>query len=360
MRRLSLVLSLVAAACSGNDNESDSGSIVPAVDAPPGGGAIVDAPVSGGEIDAGGVTVVDAPPAQPRPDAAPIPDGGVRFLTAPPPYPDCPADINFKPEGGYSGRVGGQKFCGPNSPNCPTEYIPGNSGSPCTTAADCTGPNPVCLTGPKYPQGVCAATGCEYGSNFGCPAGDFCLNGGDGQTYCIDGCGIDETNCFKHCSRDGFSCVTSESKTIGYCLGTEGMRQCNPSESATCTGSFGDGVCGQSAWDDQTVGNCFETCDVFAQDCSKDGHGCYSLFEYPGYPVCFQSQGEPAGSSCVRTTECAEGLRCSCDNGSFPCTSEKHCRTYCSTNGRHPCTDPNTYCRPLEENGNLGSCEPKP
>jgi hypothetical protein len=62
----------------------------------------------------------------------------------------------------------------------------------------------------------------------------------------------------------------------------------------------------------------------------------------------------------VRTTECAEGLRCSCDNGTFPCTSTKHCRKYCSANGKYPCTDPNTYCRPLAENGNLGSCEPKP
>ncbi len=285
-------------------------------------------------------------------------DLGPPFVNDLPDYPACVEGHAFKPEKGYSGGVRGQKRCGPDSPNCPTTYIEGNTGAPCTTAADCTGKDPICLTGDKYPGGMCAATGCEYGSNLGCPAGDFCLFAGE-QTYCVQGCGIDETGCFEHCDRSEYSCFTSESTTLGYCLGSEGTRHCNPIEQTTCTREpFGDGVCAQSAWDDQSLGACYETCDVFKQDCSKDGAACYSLFEYPGYPVCFQSQGEPEGSECVRTTECAEGLRCSCDNGSFPCTGKKHCRKYCAADGDYPCPT-GTFCRPLVEDGRLGSCEPQ-
>jgi hypothetical protein len=287
------------------------------------------------------------------------PDPNARFLTAPPPYPACAQDIAFKPADGYHGGILGQKRCGPASPDCPTTYIEGNTGAPCSSASDCTGKDPVCLTGPKYPGGSCAATGCEFGSNRGCPKGDFCMSPGDGQTYCVDGCGIDETGCFKHCARDGYACFTSESDSLGMCLGTDGSRECNPTASATCTNpSFGDGVCGQTAWDDQSIGRCFETCDPLEQDCSKDGTACYALIEYQGYPVCFQHQGEQDGSSCGRTTECGEGLRCSCDDGSVPCTAEKHCRAYCTTDGDYPCANPSYRCRPLVEGGRLGSCHP--
>jgi hypothetical protein len=347
MRPLAFLLCIWTVACSDASN-------------PP--GADPDGNVATGSADpalaadGGSSPMVDAP--APRSDGRHVDaDPNIRFLTDPPPYPDCPPDIEFHPEGGYSGLVNGQRNCGPASPNCPTTYIDGNSGAPCASASDCTGKDPVCLISSKYPGGVCAATGCEIGSNFGCPRGAYCLNA-DGQTYCIEGCGIDQRGCFRHCSRTGYACFTSESKYLGYCLGADGARDCDPSASASCTmPEFGDGVCGQTAWDDQSIGNCFETCDVYAQDCSEEGRGCYLLFDYPDYPVCFQSQGEPEGSTCVRTTECAEGLRCSCDNGTFPCTSTKHCRKYCSSDGNYPCPV-GSYCRALADGGNLGSCEP--
>jgi hypothetical protein len=72
----------------------------------------------------------------------------------------------------------------------------------------------VCLNGDKYPGGACAATGCELGSNFGCPRGATCVNGGDGQTYCLAGCGVDQSGCFVHCERDGYAYPSSAVMTI--------------------------------------------------------------------------------------------------------------------------------------------------
>ncbi len=352
MRRSAWVSLLLAYACASNGGTQDTGGVGPQAD---GGGAVT--------IDAAIPMVADAREGTATTDGNPDdPDPGTRFITAPPPYPTCSKDIAFKPEYGYHGGVRGEKRCGPASPDCPTEYIEGNTGAPCTTAADCTGKDPVCLTGARYPGGVCSATGCEFGSNLGCPKGDYCMFAGDGQTYCLAGCGIDETGCFKKCDREEFSCFTSESKKLGMCLGAKGTRDCDPLASATCENpSFGDGVCVQTAWDDQTVGRCFETCDVEKQDCSKDNTACYSLMEYAGYPVCFQTQGEEDGSECIRATECAAGLRCSCDEGNslVPCPSAKRCRQYCTTNGDLPCVNPDYVCDPIKEGGRLGTCEPK-
>jgi hypothetical protein len=310
-------------------------------------------PPPGGSPDAGG-------PPPPLGDAPP--DGDERFLTAPP-ADDCSAQVaaNWEPIGGFSGGIFGRDVCGPSSPNCPTTYVAGNSGSACSSAGDCTGLDPVCLDGPKYPGGSCSATGCELGSNFGCPEGAVCIDSSTDETYCVGGCGIDQSGCFVHCARSDYACFTTESSSLGICLGVEGVRQCNPSATNRCTvPEFGLGVCVQTSWDDQTVGRCFEICDPLAQDCSGDDEGCYLLREYDRTAVCFQSWGFPEGTRCSRMTQCAEGLRCACDSPDFDACrngeSQMFCREYCAMDGTVTCPS-DRVCRAIHEGGNLGSCQ---
>ncbi len=310
--------------------------------------------------NAGDAAAPDAPPSGP---VEPPPDSDDLFLTAPP-GPDCSPDLaaTWEPIGGFSGGISGRDTCGPRSPDCPTSYVSGNTGAPCSSAADCTGLAPVCLDGPKYPGGACSATGCELGSNFGCPEGDTCINGGDGQTYCAGGCGLDRSGCFVHCERGEYACFTTESKSLGMCLGIVGVKQCDPSASNRCTRpELGDGICVQTSWDDQSVGRCFETCDPLVQDCSRDGEGCYVLREYSGFPVCFQSWGFPEGTRCSRMTQCAEGLRCACDSAdAADCSSgasHMFCRRYCPTDGSTPCPA-GTTCRAVADGSRFGSCQP--
>lgn len=346
LRRLVLVLAL--AAC-GDDSSGPGGS--PNVTDP---SPLPPVP----EAADGGVDDASLPPD----DGVTPPDPDQRFLTELP-GPDCTPEVaaDWTPQHGPSGGIDGTGNCGSSTGSCPTSYVDGNSGEPCSSAADCTGRNPVCLTGEKYPGGTCAASGCELGSNFGCPAGDTCVTGGDGETYCLEGCGYDVSGCFVHCARAGYACFNSESRTLGMCLGAAGTSQCDPAASNLCTqAAFGDGICVQTAWDDQTVGRCFETCDPIAQDCSRDGEGCYVLREYAGYPVCFQSWGFPEGASCERMTQCAEGLRCACDSPDPAyCAglTNMHCRAYCPTDGSVPCPA-GTTCRALRAGSSWGSCQP--
>jgi hypothetical protein len=354
-----LTLTVAAAACAGDGTTNPD----PLFPEPDGGGGELPDGGGGGQPD-GGAPLPDAPLSEPDAGGGDMggdglpPDPDVRFLTQPP-GEACSGEVaeSWEPKGGFSGGIPGTKTCGPKGPDCPTTYIPGNSGAACSSAADCTGPNPVCLKGSRYQGGTCAATGCELGSNFGCQEGGVCINGGDGQTYCVGGCGLDESGCFVGCGRDGFSCFNTESKSLGTCFAAEGVRQCNPSASATCTlESFGDGVCVQTSWDDQTVGRCFETCDPIAQDCSLEGTACYVLREYKGYPVCFQHWGFPEGSECDRMTQCDEGLRCGCDiSGASPCPIGLRCRKYCALDGSTECPS-DTRCTPLVPGSRWGSC----
>lgn len=267
------------------------------------------------------------------------------------------------PRDGYTGGIPGNGVCGRST--CPTTYVDGNTGAACASAIDCTGKDPVCLKGTKYPGGSCSATGCEFGSNLGCPAGDTCMNGGDGQTYCLKGCGYSTDSCFVHCGREGYSCFATESASLGLCLGEAGTRQCDPTESDQCdpdSTGFGPAICVQTGWDDQSIGRCFERCSPTRQDCSRDGEGCYSLVEYSPYPVCFQSWGFPEGASCKRMTQCGEGLRCACDfadKTKCPNLRNMHCRYYCAVSGAygHPC-DAGEICRPVAPGSSLGSCQP--
>jgi len=289
------------------------------------------------------------------------------LFVKPLPGPSCnpqPADDTWAPRDGNSGGIPGTGQCGHSSP-CPTTYIPGNTGAPCASASDCTGLSPVCLRGSKYPGGSCAATGCELGSNKGCPAGDACINGGDGQTYCLQGCGYAQEGCFVHCARDGYSCFATESRSLGTCLGEAGTRQCDPTTSDQCdpaTTGVGPAICVQTGWDDQSIGRCFERCHPIQQDCSRDGEGCYSLIEYSPYPVCFQNWGYGEGESCKRMTQCGEGLRCACDyEDKSRCEglTNMHCRYYCATSQTtgHLCNAGET-CRPLKPGSSWGSCQP--
>jgi hypothetical protein len=376
-----VLLALAAFACAGNDDPTND-PIVPGIDggtnpdlpdAPRGDPdpGTPDAPVSPdpGTPDAPipDPGTPDAPPTPGTPDGPPGPnpdeppvDPDERFLTAPPPAACTPeVAATWIPDRGFSGGIPGTKTCGPNSPNCPTTYIPGNSGAPCSVDTDCTGPDPVCMRGDQWGTGTCAARGCELGSNFGCPERSVCINGGDGQTYCVGGCGIDQSGCFVGCDRDGFSCFNTESRSLGTCFATAGIRQCDPSASPFCSRpDFGGGICVQTSWDDQTVGRCFETCDPIRQDCTRSGDACYVLREYSGTPVCFQTWGYPEGAECDRMTECAEGLRCGCDVvGQSPCQTGLICRRYCALDGSTTCPS-GTFCTPLASGSRWGSCLP--
>lgn len=242
---------------------------------------------------------------------------------------------HWSPMGGPNGGLIADGSCGSRTGNCPTSYVEGNVGAPCTTDRDCTGLDPVCLTGAKYAGGTCSSRGCELFSNKGCPPGDYCLDAG-GETYCVEGCGIDESGCFVGCNRPGFACFNSESKTLGYCLYGPAIRQCDPSQGIHCTTpEFGDGLCDHIAWDDPTIGRCFETCNPIAQDCTRDTDACYTVRDME-MPVCYQHVGRAEGEACTRNTHCGEGLTCQCDfDDRTVCTQntkddvEMRCRRYC-------------------------------
>jgi hypothetical protein len=274
----------------------------------------------------------------------------------PPSCTDETADT-WSPSRGPNGGLIGRGVCGSSS-TCPTAYVPGNVGDPCDADSDCTGMRPVCLaSGPsgKYPGGMCSSRGCELGSNLGCPAGDTCIDGGS-DTYCLEGCGIDQDNCFVHCPRDGYACFNTESKTMGFCMGEAGVRECNPAAGLACSDpGFGAGLCDQVSWDDPTVGQCFETCDPIAQDCSNSLHGCYVVRDVEE-PICYENWGFDEGAVCTRLTHCEEGLTCQCDfddRSLCPNNSNMHCRRYCSAAA--PCPS-GLRCRIIESG--VGACIP--
>ena len=234
--------------------------------------------------------------------------------------PSCSGkDVDsWSPSHGPNGGLIGGGGCGSSSGACPTSYVEGNVGAACSSDGQCSGRNAVCLTGPESGGGTCSARGCEIGSNFGCPRGDTCI-ALFGDTYCMEGCGIDETECFVHCGRDGFSCFNTESKYLGYCLFADAVAQCDPMTSVTCTSpEYGDGVCDRTSWDDYSVGKCFESCNPIAQDCSNPAAGCYAVRDVEA-PVCYENWGRGEGEACTRLTHCAKGL--SCQDG--------FCRHYC-------------------------------
>jgi len=246
--------------------------------------------------------------------------------------PDCVGkdDDSWTPSHGYNGGLVGSGGCGSSSP-CPTTYVAGNVGSACSSSSECTGYRPVCLTGAELGSGTCSARGCEIFSNKGCPAGDTCV-AMYGDTYCVEGCGIDETGCFVHCGRDGFSCFNTESKYLGYCLFADAVRQCDPSSTLLCSRpAFGDGICDRTSWDDFSIGKCFESCNPIAQDCGNPAAGCYAVRDVE-MPVCYENWGRGEGEPCTRLTHCARGLTCQCDHddGSKCAGGEDmHCRAYC-------------------------------
>ena len=236
----------------------------------------------------------------------------------------------WTPSHGPAGGLAGGGSCG-SSATCPTSYVAGNVGAACQSDGDCRGRNPVCLTGASSAGGTCAARGCQIGSNFGCPEGDTCVELAD-DTYCLEGCGIDESGCFVGCDRPGFACFNTASKYLGYCLYADAVRGCDPSRDVACEDpEFGEGVCDRTSWDDHTVGKCFESCNPIAQDCSNPEAGCYAVRDVE-MPVCYQNWGRGEGEPCTRLTHCARGLTCQCDHDdSSKCGGgeDMHCRAYC-------------------------------
>jgi hypothetical protein len=282
------------------------------------------------------------------------------------PSPSCTdQSASWVPQGGYNGGMKGYKACGPTSPTCPTTYVNGNIGAACTTTSQCSGLHPVCLGGTKYPGGYCSSTGCELGTNFGCPAGDTCVSAGT-QTYCFAGCGWTNTGCFMHCDRSGYSCFATESRYLGFCASTTANRKCDPTKSQWCdptTTGVGPAICVQTGWDNQTVGQCFETCDPVLQDCQTPNTGCYATEGYNPNPVCFGNWGRPEGASCTRLTMCAAGLTCACNlqDGSCHDTYPPHdmvCRHYCDPGYDYgPHCPTGQFCHKIP-NWPYGNCKP--
>jgi hypothetical protein len=205
----------------------------------------------------------------------------------------------------------------------------------------------LCLTSEVVGGGTCSARGCQVGSNFGCPRGDTCV-AMLGDSYCMEGCGIDEAECFVHCNRSGFSCFNTESKYLGYCLFASAVRQCDPQSSVTCSRpEFGDGVCDRTSWDDFSVGKCFESCNPIAQDCTNPAAGCYAVRDVE-MPVCYENWGRGEGEPCTRLTHCARGLTCQCpfaDSSMCAGGTNMQCRPYCMP-GCDQC-DPAATCRQI-------------
>jgi hypothetical protein len=239
---------------------------------------------------------------------------------------------SWMPKHGPHGWLKGSGVCGSMTGNCPTQYTSANVGAPCSSDGQCTGPRAVCLTGSLYPGGMCSSRGCEMGSNRGCPVGSTCVEVGT-ETYCHAGCGISEDDCFVHCDRGSYACFTTESPSLGYCLGADAARSCDPSDGLSCsTSRFDQGFCKQSSWDDPTVGRCHEACNPIAQDCSKSDLGCYAVRDRP-MPTCYQNWGRKEGEACTRLTHCEKGLSCQCQYDDYsrcqPGNVNMQCRKYC-------------------------------
>jgi len=204
----------------------------------------------------------------------------------------------------------------------------------------------VCLTGAEFGGGTCSSRGCELFSNKGCPAGDACV-AMSGDTFCVEGCGLDETGCFVHCGRDGFSCFNTESKSIGYCLFANAVRQCDPTATLACTRpEFGDGICDRTSWDDFSIGKCFESCNPIAQDCTNPAAGCYAVRDVEA-PVCYENAGRQKGEPCTRLTHCARGLTCQCPTaGGCAGNTNMICTNYCMPGCEGQCA-PGETCRQI-------------
>jgi hypothetical protein len=91
-------------------------------------------------------------------------------------------------------------------------------------------------------------------------------------------------------------------------------------------------------------GQCDQTCDLFAQDCSTAGQACYPQLSGPA--VCTAQGAVPVGQVCTATDDCVAGSTCVTENG------QGVCRTLCDN--AHVCAT--GACVPLIGFTNLGVC----
>jgi hypothetical protein len=223
----------------------------------------------------------------------------------------------------------------------------GTTGSPCTSSAECVGPNqPSCILGggtvPAWPGGYCsgACVPAENGDagNPDCSGVGYCVALAPTAIICIAPCGAPGS------CRAGYSCF------YFGCIPTADS-PCDPQGSTGNKCPFQDGglpqdgggtgpiICMPYGLD--SVGVCAAECQMVPQDCP----GTEACYPNPrtGLAGClrpFTGAGSE-GAPCLRIPECARGLTC---DGNV-------CRKLCRTGGVTFGTCPNgTTCGQL---GNL-------
>jgi hypothetical protein len=216
-----------------------------------------------------------------------------------------------------------------------------NTGGSCTSAIDCGGTAPTCITkdsnGIVWPGGYCTSK-CNptkndpnTGVNVSCPGSGTCI--GYGVT------GLCEATCTNMsgtmpCTRMGYSCFQSCEPSA--------ESECNPTVHGSCPQDGGSvhyvvdlgmevragRTCFRIGADD--VGACGDSCNPFVQDCGLDQNGdpqgCYATAD-TGEGICVThlpaSQGD--GALCNYLNDCDAGFGCHPGGVGMAGT----CRAYC-------------------------------
>jgi hypothetical protein len=181
------------------------------------------------------------------------------------------------------------------------------TGEPCTKAQDCAGVGRQCVA---IPGGYCSSScnpqhlNLTTGLSQDCPGAGWCTDlGAGGQCFaaCTAASGVQPC-------RTGYACFD-----LG-CLPAS-FSECDP----TVAGSCGVGNTCLTIGADP-VGQCGQSCDLFAQDCASGG--CY-VANMAGDAACAVSSGVDVGMACRSINDCLPGLDCHQDG------QLKTCRAYC-------------------------------
>lgn len=249
------------------------------------------------------------------PDAA-VGDGGPEFH---------PPDAGVRPE---------------PKPNSPTSASCDND-TQCAGGA-CFGSKGSLTEGDLLFQGgYCTTLGCTLNTQVGCGPDEWCLDVGDGTTYCV-------TLCSK---ADGMTCARPDHACLG--LGTWGgcfsvaAVECNAVTKAGCK----DGeLCVRIGFEDKTLGRCEKLCDDpekgTAGSC-PDGNACYYIRRYNA-AFCGDPGTQAAETPCTCDKCCEPGYACTPDLDG----AGKHCKPYCKV--AEGCSG--GTCEPLEAGSPFGGC----
>jgi hypothetical protein len=234
----------------------------------------------------------------------------------------------------------------PDRLSCQPAFDAGNLGAACGRRGGCTGG--TCLNEAEYgfPQGYCAAVGCDPDAEDpGCPGDGVCIEATSGTGVCLDGCASD-TDCR---IEQGYACrpsVTSDPESARACRpACASDDQCSMRLGYEC--NQGLGLCRPPVDPSELGEPCGEATVCAGGLCmSEDEEGWPSdgMCTLPGCRISGEGSSEP----------CPTGTVCVDDGGGDPTLGI--CVTACTVGGTD-CRAGYT-CRASVEGGTEGSCAP--